>query len=76
MAITITNRAKHLLIMELNNGESIYLPPDQTSNPIDEAQVDGNEKFAKLLQNSLITQAEPDAEQKTKKAKADKGSEK
>ena len=76
MAITITNRAKHLLIMELNNGESIYLAPYQTSSPIDETQVDGNEKFAKLLQGDLITRTEPDAEQKPKKTKTDKGSEK
>lgn len=75
MAISITNRTKQLLIMELNSGESIYLAPDRDSGPIDEAQVDGNEKFEKLLRTNVITSAEAEVEKK-KKAKADKDSEK
>ena len=77
MAISITNRTKQLLIMELNNGEAIYLAPDRTSVPIDEAQVNGNEKFAKLLRTNLITSAEAEVEQpKPKKTKAAGDSEK
>jgi hypothetical protein len=73
MTISITNRTRQLLIMELNNGESVYLAPDRTSDPIDEAQVNGNEKFSKLLRNNFITSAEANVEQpKPKKAKADK----
>jgi len=75
MAISITNRTKQLLIMELNNGESIYLAPDRASDPIDEALVDGNEKYEKLLRTNVITYAEPEVEKK-KKTKADKDSEK
>jgi hypothetical protein len=75
MAITITNRTRQLLIMELNNGETIYLAPDRTSEPIEEALVNGNEKFSKLLRSNLITSAAAEVEHaKPKKAKAEKDS--
>ena len=75
MAITITNRTRQLLIIELNNGETIHLAPDRTSGPIDEALVNGNEKISKLLRSNLITSAAAEAETaKPKKAKAGKDS--
>ena len=75
MAITITNRTRQLLIIELNNGEAIYLAPDRKSDPIEEALVDGNEKISKLLRDNLITSAAAEAETpKPKKAKAGKNS--
>ncbi|HEU4435438.1 MAG TPA: hypothetical protein VFR51_18780 [Pyrinomonadaceae bacterium] len=75
MAISITNRTKQLLIMELNNGEAIYLAPDRNSEPIDESLVNGNEKFSKLLRGNLITSTDIEAEStKQKKTKPGKQS--
>ena len=75
MAISITNRTRQLLIMELNNGEAIYLAPDRNSEPIDESLVNGNEKFSKLLRGNLITSTDIEAEStKQKKTKPGKQS--
>jgi hypothetical protein len=62
MATTITNRAKHLLILQLNDGQSIYLAPNETSRAIDETQLNGNEQVSKLMQNNLITSNEEESE--------------
>lgn len=59
MALTLTNRAQHMLIVELNNGESVYLMPGQTSNPIDEGQINGNEKISKLTRVSALSVNQP-----------------
>jgi len=67
MAISITNRTRQLLIMELNNGEALYLAPDRNSEPIDESLVNGNEKFSKLLRGNLITSTDIEAESKKEK---------
>ena len=54
MAITITNKADYLLILQLNDGQSVYLAPGESSSAIDERQLSGNEKFAKLRSGNLI----------------------
>jgi hypothetical protein len=59
----MTNRANQLLIIELNDGASIYLAPGLTSNPIDEGRVQGNEKIAKLMRNNLLSAAAVEAEE-------------
>ena len=75
MAISITNRTKQLLIIELNNGEAVHLAPDRPSDPIDEAQVNGNEKFSKLVRTNLITSTEAEVEPvKPRKARAERES--
>lgn len=73
MALTLTNLASHLLILQLNNGNSVYLAPGETSDAIDEEQINGNDKIDKLLRNSLVAsqQAEEELPQ-AKKAKAGK----
>jgi hypothetical protein len=55
MAVTITNRATQLLIVQLNDGEAVYLAPGETSRPLEETQVGGNEKVAKLTRANLVS---------------------
>jgi len=55
MAYKIANHAKHLLIVELNSGETVHLAPDELSNSIEDVEIDGNEKVAKLLKMNLIS---------------------
>jgi hypothetical protein len=62
MAFTITNRAKHLLIIPLNSGESLYLAPGEASDPIEAYELDNNEKVDKLLSNNLIASSESEGE--------------
>ena len=59
MALTLTNRAQHMVIVKLNNGESVYLTPGQTSNPIDDNQINGNEKISKLTRVSVLSVNQP-----------------
>ena len=73
MALTLTNLASHLLILQLNNGNSVYLGPGETSTAIDELQISGNDKITKLLRNSLVATTQAEAEPApAKKAKAGK----
>ena len=55
MAVTFTNRAKHLLIVEFNSGESVYLAPGETSDPIEEFEINGNQKISKLISYNLVS---------------------
>ena len=73
MALTLTNLASHLLILQLNNGNSVYLAPGETSDAIDEEQINGNDKIDKLLRNSLVASQQAEEElPEPKKAKAGK----
>ncbi len=80
MAIKITNQSRHLLIVPLNNGESLYLAPGATSGDLDDMLVNGNEKIAKLSGENLIAtvvpQPQPAAEEgKTAAEKEEAGAE-
>ena len=55
MALTLTNRAKHMLIVDLNNGEAVYLLPGQTSNQIDAGQINSNEKISKMVRVNALS---------------------
>lgn len=71
MALTFTNLAHHMLIIQLNNGDSAYLAPGETSQAIDDGQINGNDKIAKLLRNGLVaTSAAEQEPRKPKKPKA------
>ncbi len=59
MAVTLTNQAKHLLIVQLNDGGSVYLAPGETSGPLDEAQLSGSERLERMLREGLIASAQP-----------------
>jgi hypothetical protein len=62
-----------MLILQLNNGKSIYLAPGEESEPLENALVNGNDKIAKLLRNSLVaTSAAGEEPATSKKAKAKK----
>jgi len=58
MAYKIANHAKHLLIVELNSGETVHLAPGELSDSIEDVEIDGNEKVAKLLKMNLISTTE------------------
>ena len=71
MALTFTNLATHMLILQLNNGNSVYLAPGETSGATYDGQVNGNDKIAKLLRSNLVATSEAAEEPaKPKKAKA------
>lgn len=67
MALTFTNLAAHMLILQLNNGNSVYLAPGETSDAIHDGQVNGNDKIAKLMRNNFVATSE--AEEKPAKPK-------
>lgn len=54
MASTFRNLAQHLLILQLNDGNSVYLAPGETSAAIHDEQVNGNDKIAKLVRNNFL----------------------
>lgn len=57
MASTIQNRARHLLVLPLNGGGTLHLAPGETSSPVEEVELDNNEKVARLLNDGLIAVA-------------------
>src|SRR5258705_2892630 len=55
MPVTITNRSNQLLILHLNDGQAVYLAPGESSRPLEDMQVSGNEKMAKLTRGNLVS---------------------
>lgn len=55
MPFRLTNRAKHLLIVPLNSGESVHLAPGETSEAIEDYELQRNDKVDKLLTMNLIS---------------------
>jgi hypothetical protein len=70
MALTFTNLATHMLILQLNNGNSVYLAPGETSAAIHDGQVNGNDKIAKLQRNNFLATSQAKEPAKPKKAEA------
>jgi len=62
MAFKIANRAKQLLILELNSGKAVYLGPGQESAPVDDHETNGNAQFEKLRSRGLIETLAVDAQ--------------
>lgn len=54
MASTIQNRARHLLVLPLNGGGTLHLAPGETSSPVEEFELDNNEKIGRLQKDGLI----------------------
>lgn len=54
MASTIQNRARHLLVLPLNGGGTLHLAPGETSSPVEEFELDNNEKVGRLVKDGLI----------------------
>jgi hypothetical protein len=65
MAVTLTNQAKHLLTVPLNDGGSVYLAPGETSGALDESQLSGNERLGKMIRAGLINAAPPKSSETT-----------
>lgn len=57
MASTIQNRARHLLVLPLNGGGTLHLAPGETSSPVEDVELDNNEKVGRLLNDGLIAVA-------------------
>ncbi|HEX8719724.1 MAG TPA: hypothetical protein VF736_03705 [Pyrinomonadaceae bacterium] len=55
MAFIIQNRARHLLVLPLNSGETLHLAPGETSPPVEEYELDKNAKVERLMQDGLVT---------------------
>lgn len=54
MPVTITNKAKQLLIVPFNSGASISLAPGESSDPVEDFEIENNEKVGKLGRSGLI----------------------
>ena len=54
MKIILQSLVNHVLIIELNSRKTVYLAPGESSSLIDELEITGNNKVAKLLRTSLI----------------------
>ena len=66
MALHIANQAKHLLIIPLNSGKAVHLAPGESSHPIEELEINANEKVAKLLKANLVAILKVSAEETPK----------
>jgi len=64
MAFTIQNRAKHLLVLPLNSGGTLHLVPGETSSPVEDFDIERNEKVERFLKDGLIAVTRSQAEQK------------
>lgn len=65
MASTIQNRARHLLILPLNSGGTLHLVPGETSAPVEDFDIERNEKVERLLKDGLIAVTRSQAEQQS-----------
>jgi hypothetical protein len=54
MAFIIQNRAKHLLVLPLNSGETLHLAPGETSSPVEDFEITNNERVDRLSTEGLI----------------------
>ncbi len=54
MHFRIQNRSSRLLIVELNDGQAVYLAPGETREPIAAEDLHGNARVAKLVQQNLL----------------------
>jgi hypothetical protein len=55
MGIAVVNQTKQLLIITLNSGKTLYVPPGKLSEPVDHLEVNDNAKIAKLLDSGAVT---------------------
>jgi hypothetical protein len=60
MLVTIRNLAGYLLICVLNSGRTLHLGPAEISEPLDQSEVNGNDKIDKLVRARLISIAPAD----------------
>ena len=42
MTVIVTNRSSHLLLVELNTGETIHLAPAESSRVLDDVDIENN----------------------------------
>ena len=61
MPLKITNRAKHLLIIPLNSGQTIHLAPGESSDAIEDYELEKNERVERLEGEGLIASERSEA---------------
>ena len=54
MSPMIKNRSPHLLTIELNNRDTIYLAPNETSRALKDFEISENSQIQKLTARNLI----------------------
>lgn len=54
MAFIIQNRARHLLVLPLNSGGTLHLAPGETSSPIEDFELENNEKVERLMSDGQL----------------------
>lgn len=54
MAVTLTNKSRALLTVELRSGDYIHLAPGETSRALEELEIQGNAPLRKLVDRKAI----------------------
>jgi hypothetical protein len=55
MRIALINQTKQLLIITLNSGTTLHIPPGASSDQVEELEINGHAKIAKLLQSGAVS---------------------
>jgi hypothetical protein len=56
MPVTLTNRSRGLLTLELNTGRWIHLAPGETSRPLKDYEVSDNRHIRKLAERQVLSE--------------------
>jgi hypothetical protein len=70
MTVKLANRAKHLVIVPLNSGDTIHLAPHETSRPIEEVEIQHNGAVEKLVRGNFIALTGSESEPRGHSAKS------
>ena len=63
MPFIVTSRARHLLVILLNSGDTLHLAPGEASAVLEDYELKDNEGVQKLTGENLITVALPETAQ-------------
>ena len=53
------NRARHLVFLRLNTGETVHLAPAEVSRPLESFEADRNPQLERLVRIGVISKVEP-----------------
>jgi hypothetical protein len=60
MPVTLTNKSRSLVTVELKSGEWMHLAPGETCGPIDDVEVQDNDRLTRLIDRKLVVVAKPE----------------
>jgi hypothetical protein len=69
----LTNRARHLVTVPLNSGETIHLAPGESTPAIDDREFDHNRDVARLLADRLLATRSEEEEAESGKGRRKPG---